>query len=359
MEIFTIDPTNSNRREAIIEKFDSFIWTDRYAAYGDFEIVAEPSADMVSRLVPGVHVGFDESDRVMVIESALRATSSDGKKVLTIKGKSLEAILEDRIAKIAWISETWDLYGTPGTVVAEMVSIICLQEAGISTYDGIPHITSANLVNGGEVKTISIKIGTLYERIKEICDTFDIGFRITVTPGLAPLDFRVYSGTDRTGENGVAFSEDLENLSETSYLVSKEGYKNVAYVICGDWNRIVTATGAEDVSGLNRKVILVVADDIDAGAGTELDEAMDQRGLDALSKCQAVMLFDGVADPGTMYRYNTHYFLGDRVVLRGDGERKEMRVTEHIWSYGSDGLKSYPTFSAIGGVGVANGIEIT
>ena len=351
MELYTIDPTNDNRREMLIEKFESFIWTDRYSAYGDFEIVAEPSLTMLSRLVPGVLVGFDESDRAMTIESALRAKDSEGKLVLTVKGTSLEALLEGRVAKYVPTMDDLDLTGSPGQIVADMVQVICVLGTGISPSDVIPHLTSANISTALPSQTINIKPGTLYERSKEICDVYDLGFRITMTPGVATLLFRVYNGIDRTGQGGVAFSEDLDNLSESTYLVSKEGYANVAYVFSGDYFRIVTATGAAAVTGLARKVIMVDATDIDAAGGPDLDEAMDQRGRDALSEHQTKILFDGVVNPNAAYRYNRDYFLGDRVVLRGDdGERAEMRVTEHIWSYSSEGLKSYPTLSAIGGV---------
>ena len=354
MEIYTIDLTNNNRREALIENFESFIWTDRYSAFGDFELITDQSPEMVYRLAPDKILGFDSSTRGMIIESALKSKDADGKKILTVKGKSLESMLENRAAKAkdALSAATWDLVGGPGGVVASMVSISCAQAGnGISLYDVIPNLTTGTLVNDTQPsQTIKIKSGSLYERCKELCDANNIGFRITFTLGIAAINFRVYQGTDRTGLGGIEFSEGLDNLSQTTYMNSKEGYKNVAYVFSTNGSRIVTATGAETVSGFARKVLLVDALDIEGAPGETLNAALDQRGRDALSEHKAITLFDGVVDLNSAYKYNTDYFLGDLIVLVGeDGERKNMRVTEHIWSYNSEGLNSYPTFSDIGG----------
>lgn len=351
MELFTINSANNYRRGALIENFESFIWTDRYSAFGDLTLVAQPTLAMRSLLAPDTLVGFDESDRVMKIDSAVRAEDNDGVDKLTIKGKSLEYVLDGRAAKRLLTPATWDITGTIGSIIAEMVNGVCVQPGGISDNDIIPNLSVSYLIGETASYTISVKAGTLYERVKEICDSFNYGFRITVTPGTNTLWFVVYPGIDRTDVGGVAFSEDLENLSQSSYLVSKENYNTTAYVFSNNGSRVVNATGTAAISGLNRKVILVDATDITTVAGAELDAALDQRGRDSLSAHQVSTLFDGTTNPTGMYRYNVHYFLGDIVALIGDyNVRQPMRVTEHIWSYDTTGYNSYPTLAAIGGV---------
>ena len=354
MELFTINASNNYRREALIENFESFIWTDRYSAFGDLTLVAQPTLAMRTLLAPNTLVGFDESDRVMKIDSAVRAEDPDGVDKLTIKGRSLEHVLDGRAAKRVLSSATWDIGpGTVGYIIAEMVNGVCVQHDGISENDIIPNLSVSYslLPTGTPTYSVSIKAGTLYERVKEICDSFNYGFRITVTPGTNTLWFAVYPGTDRTGVGGVSFSENLENLSQSSYLVSKENYNTTAYVFSDNGSRIVNATATESISGLNRKVILVDATDITTVAGAELNAALDQRGRDTLSAHQVETLFDGTTNPTGMYRYNVHYFLGDRVALIGDyNVRQPMRVTEHIWSYDTTGYNSYPTLAVIGGV---------
>jgi Siphovirus ReqiPepy6 Gp37-like protein len=347
MELYTIDPTLENQKVAIIENYESFIWTDRYSSFGDLTLVVEPT--LRTLLAPGVLVRFDESPYVMEIESAIREEDATGKSKLTVKGKSLENILNGRAAKLVLTPATWDITGTPGAIVLWMVNRICVAGVGISANDVIPELTVRDLTGGTTTYTVSVKAGTLYERVKEICDTFDLGFRLIIFEGT--LHFDIYVGVDRTEDNGVVFSEALDNLSQASYLVSKEKYKTTAYVFSANGSRIVSATGMGSVLGLSRKVILVDATDITTAAGAPLNAALDQRGRDALSACQVSTLFDGVANPNGMYRYNTHFFLGDIVALIGDdGEKQSMRVTEHIWSDDATGFSSYPTLSVVGGV---------
>jgi hypothetical protein len=42
MEWYTLD--DALRRDQVIEEFNSFIWTERYSAWGDFQIIAPYSS---------------------------------------------------------------------------------------------------------------------------------------------------------------------------------------------------------------------------------------------------------------------------------------------------------------------------
>lgn len=350
MELYTISSID-NRRETIIEEFESFVWTDRYSSYGDFEIKANPSKDMVSRLTPGKLVGFDSSDRIMKIDTVLHEEDSEGKQTLTIKGRSLEWQLQKRIAKKVWADVPWDLSGTPGSIITQMVNTVCVLGTGVSALDVIPGLTASNYSTIATVYTLSIKSGALYDRIKDICDSFELGFRIRKPDlGTSALRFEVYSGTNRTGMTGVAFSKDSESLSQTSRFSSQESFKNVAYVVTKTTGLSVTASGYSGVTGLDRNVLLVDASDLTV-TGAALTAAMTQRGRDALAANAKIELFDGSINPASSFKYGTHYFLGDLIVLVGDNEeRQTMRITENIWSGDESGITSYPTFSAIGGV---------
>lgn len=350
MDIYTINKTNY-RRETIIEEYESFIWTDRYSSYGDVELVAQPTPTMLSRFRPGTLLGFDQSKHVMEIESVAREEDEQGKRTLKIKGKSFEKQLEGRVAKKTWANTPWAITGTPGDIAIQMVNDICILGTGISPLDVIPYLTFNDRSGPSPSYTAAVKPGTIYERVKEVCDSFDLGFQIIQPePSQPTLVFEVYKGIDRTGLGGVAFSAATETLSQTSYLMSKANYKNVAYVYTNTANVIVSATGATTISGLDRNVLLVDATDITL-TGLALTEAMKQRGRDALASRGEVQLFDGTVNPVSDIRYGRDYSMGDMVVLVGDElERREVRVTEHIWAFDSTGFSSYPTFSALGGV---------
>lgn len=353
MELYTVDETNSFRRQKLIEHYESFIWTDRYSAYGDFQLVCEPSQEMYDRLQPNVLVGFTESDRLMRIESILRTTDSKGKNSFKIEGKSVEAVLEGRAAKKVLSAATWDIVGgNMGAIVANMVNTVCVLGTGVLADDIVPGMTVVNLATTDPNNyTVKIKAGTLYERAKELLDTFDLGMRITFATGVNELKFAVYEGTDRTGEGGVAFSPSLENLSDTNFLNSWANYKTGAYIFSNGANALVGTTGDAGLMGLKRRILLVDATDVPAPYDAAHVLAIQQRGRDALSEHQRDILYDGKVSAEGPYKYNEHYFLGDKVKLVSDfGAKQNVRVTEHIWAYDRTGLNSYPTLRAIGGV---------
>lgn len=353
MDLFTIDRLDNNRRNAIIEEYESLIWTDRYSRYGDLELVVKPSDEMINRLTADAWIGFTESDRVMVVKSALLENDEEGRRLLKIKGKSLEQCLEDRAAKVALNDNVWSLTGDGGPIAAAMVNRICVLGTGVSSADIIPNMTVSDLSGELNSYTFAIKEGSVYERLVEICETFDLGFRIRVTPGDPELAFEIYEGfanSNLFGGNPVSFSEELDNLTETSRLRSVAGHKNTAYVYAKNGSRTVYAEGFSGVTGLDRKVILVNAMDIDTAAGTTLNKQLDQRGRDALAEHVPVDIYDGLINTYGTYKYNSDYFLGDIVNLIEGGEISPRRVTEHIWSVDSEGLKSFPTLSQLGGV---------
>lgn len=342
----------------LIEKYESFIWTDRYAGHGDFQIVMAVNAENLAKFTPDTIIGFDLSDRLMVVESATKTTGSEGQTSLTVKGRSLEALLDGRVARSALSSSIWTLTGGAGAIVASMVNTVCVAGTGISSDDIIPGMTSANLVTGEASISVGIKPASLYVVIKELCDSYNYGFRIRrivdpdVAHGGAVVAFEVYTGNDLSGQWGVSFSENLENLSQMAYFNSKAEFKNVAYVFAPNGSRIVTATGASAVSGLSRKVLLVDATDVTTAAGTTLQAQLLQRGLDALSMHLELKLVDGLINQySAVYEFNVDYFMGDIVDIVGDNKQHTpMRVTEYIWAHDTTGFTSYPTLAVTGGV---------
>lgn len=350
MQVYTISNT-TNTRSSLIETFDSFIWTERYSSYGDFQMVVEPTISNITTLTSGTLIGIDKSDRIMVIDTVERKEDSSGKNVLNISGTSFENILNDRLAKkqySGYTSNLWKITGTPGVIIKTMFDWVCINPNGLDVKDNIPNMTSSNLSTVTTSYDISIKIGTLYERIKNVADDYGLGFRIVNTLG-GTRTFQIYNGVDKTGAGGVSFSEELDNLSSTSLYKSDYGYKNVAYVVGKNGYVVVDANGntSPTLSGLDRRVLYVDASDIDDAAGATLTALLKARGKEELATYKKVNLFDGVIDPEGVFQYKTDYDLGDLVSFKGDDNvRQSMMVTEYIYSFDSNGYRAYPTLSA-------------
>lgn len=351
MELYTLSPT-TNLRENLIETFDSFIWTERYSSLGDVQLVVEPSIKNITTLIPGTILGTNVSDIIMIIDSVERSEDSDGKNVLKINGSSFESVLDNRLAKKQYsgysTNVVWKITGTPGNIIKTMFDWVCINPAGLDVKDNIPNMTSENLSTIATSYEVSIEPGTLYQRIKEVADDFGLGFRILNTVG-GSKKFQIYEGVDRSGAGGVAFSEELDNLSSTSLYTSSHGHKNVAYVVGANGYVIVDRLGNLNptISGLDRSVLYVDATDIDDPAGTTLTNLLKARGKQELAYYKKISLFDGQIDPDGIFKYKIDYDLGDLVAFKGDDNVKQsMMVTEYIYTYDSNGYRAYPTLSA-------------
>lgn len=360
MEVYILD--DLLRRDTIVDRFESLIWTERYSSMGDFQLVIHSTSESRSLLTKGKLLAANTSDRVMTIENVEDKDDSEGRSLLTITGRSLESLMESRINRRAQlltggvVAPSANVTGTPGYLARYWFDTICRNNTDIPA-DNIPFITNGTLypvdtiAEPTESITMAFTIGSVYETIKEICDIYGLGFRLYRGPDTSTLYFNVYSGNDRTATQttlpAVIFSPDLENLTNTSEFSSIEQYKNVAYVIAPNGSRVVYAGDAgPTTSGYSRRVLYVDASDITLTAGTPLQNALEQRGQDELSKYKSLMALDGEIPQGGRYRYGIDYGLGDLVEMRNDdGVTNRMRVTEQIFVDDSEGERSYPTLA--------------
>lgn len=358
MEVYVLD--DFLRRTAVIDLFESCIWTDRYAAKGDFELVI-PSVSQYRRLLkPGTQLALNESDRIMTVETADIKTDQEGRTLLTATGSSLENMLEDRIATdgVSQMTENgkWVVNGTPGYVARHIFDVICRQGI-LHPGDVIPFIQPGTLYPAGSLGETSqaysfeIPLGSVYKAVKDICDMYDMGFRLVRDGDNSKLYFEVYTGDNRTTQQSmltpVIFSPEMDNLQNVSEMESISGSKNVAYVFSKFSSLVVYGTGVdEDTAGFDRRVLNVDAMDIDGPAGAAHDALLAQRGLEELAAHRPLSAIDGEINHYSKYKYMRDYRLGDLVEMRNSsGATNHMRVTEQIFVSDVQGDRSYPTLT--------------
>src|SRR5690606_8710224 len=85
MELYTLD--GLLRRTEIIEGYESFLWTDRYAGIGDFQIIVGSTQQNRNLLASGTLLGLSESKTVMKVETIIDKEDDEGRKLLTITGR--------------------------------------------------------------------------------------------------------------------------------------------------------------------------------------------------------------------------------------------------------------------------------
>lgn len=357
MEVYTLDALL--RREGVIDTFESLIWTERWAEVGDFELVLESTIRNRRMLIPGTKLVHNDSNYVAVVETIEDKNSDDGRRIFTAKGRLLESILEDRVAKDSLsdltTSPAWVLTGTPAVVARKIFHDICVSGT-LSIYDKIPFIFEGTFLAAGNIPEISDPIRaelsptTVLTAIQDICKTWNLGFRLIRQGDLSKLWFDIYPGSDRTTKQTVlppvVFTPELDNLENVTELTTVVGAKNVAYVYSPAGFQMVYANDVDpEIDGFDRHVLTVEASDITSD-NPDVASALIQRGKEELAKNRAVQALDGEISPRNQYKYGIHYNLGDLVEQRNiDGVTNDMRVSEYIFVSDKEGDRSYPTFS--------------
>lgn len=360
MDLYVLD--DLLRRTEVIDRFESLIWTERFDAYGDFQLVTNSSPELRDLLYEGARLAINESKRVMVVETIEDKDDSEGRSILTVSGRSLEAILDDRIARDTNINLTsaprWVVIGTPGDIIRQVFKNSCV-DGILDPHDIIPFVTPGTIYPPDNIQEppnsiyLELEIDTVYNTIRNLCTANGLGFCLVRDGDTSQLHFFVYSGNLRTSVQHtlppVIFSPGLDSLTNISELVSIETEKNVAYVVSPEDTVVVFADGdATTATGFTRRVLLVKVDSITPSAsetGLTNAEILQRRGKEALNQHKRVSAFDGEI-PKSGHKYEVDYKLGDVVEIRkSDGIGKYMRVTEQIFVSDAEGDRSYPTLA--------------
>lgn len=362
MELFTLN--SNNERLYLYDNFESLVWTERYSDYGDFQIDVISNEHNRRVLREGFKVQIEGSRYLMTIETVEDHTDAEGQRILTARGRSLEAIFLDRLARqnrndLA-TNPKWSLFDQPHTLARWIFRRVCL-DGVLSVADILPGVVMTAPDGANRIPyppddvRYEIEPQTLYEAIQGICKPYDLGFRLIWASWDSVNDYRyqVYTGYDRTtaqtANSQVVFSMDLDNMSGVTTLSTIQGAKNTAYVAANEGFRIVYPPGTTGASGWRRNVLYVNVTDVPEGlTQVEINEYLDQRGQEELAKNRAITIFDGEITQNSQYVYGRDYELGDLVELRDlDRNQKTMIVTEQIFVHDKEGERSYPTLSEL------------
>lgn len=359
MDVYTLDALK--RREYIIDKYESMIWTERARRWGDFELHVNATNEMRLRLRVGTELMIPDSYRSMTVETVEETENEEGKKILAVKGRSLEKILDDRLARGTLSDLTtepkWTITGLPAAIARKFFHDICVLGT-LNSGDIIPGVSETSIFPTDTIAepptsiTYEVEPQSVYSALAGLCDIYDMGFRLVRNPSTLTLHFDVYMGSDRTtkqtGLPAVVFSPDLENLQNTTAFTTNANYKNVAYVISPVGHEVVYPLDIDPtMNGFERRVLFVKADDIRDTVPADATAKMIQRGLDELSKNRQFSAFDGsLNQASSQYKYGVHYHLNDLVEIRNNtGTATDMQVTEQIFVSDREGERSYPTLS--------------
>lgn len=336
----------------IIDTFKSLIWTERHNRYGEFELEVPITFEIIQNVAEDYYAYLQESERSMIIEELEISSEIESDKRLLISGRSLESILKRRIV--------WTRTVLNGSLQDEIERL--LNENIIQPNDQSRTISNFIFERSTDPRITELTIKAqytgdeLYNVINELCEAGGIGYKIVLTDD-NKLKFSLYAVDDHSyNQDGipyVVFSPKFDNFSDSNYVESIKGLKNVAFVVGEDNGTSRKKRVVGSASGIGRREIFVDASDIQSEnsdgtsiSSSEYRELLEKRGSEALGQCIFTTAFEGQADLlNPSFVYNEDYKLGDIVQVENEfGMGLPAIVSEYAITQDTDGIMCYPSF---------------
>ena len=348
----------------VIDKYSSFIWTDRYDNTGEFELCLPVTSKYAQSIKKDYFLSIKTSDRLMIIESIKIITDHEEGNTYNITGRSLESILDRRIV--------WKPTNVAGSVQNAIQSI--MTENIISPVDSRRRINNFGFIPSVDPKVTAVSYAqsaqymgdSILDVVKKVCQSYHLGFKLIYENGY--LNFSLYAGVDRsynqTANPYVVFSPGHDNLLSSNYLESIKNYKNVLWI--GGEGEGATRTfikhflefdddKASEKTGLARREIYIDCHDVSSvtSGNTVMDvqqytNTLVQKGVEKLVDLVPETAFEGEIDATIMYQYCIDYNVGDICEIRNEyGMNDSVRITEVVQTWEADGYTCIPTLESL------------
>ena len=359
MELLTLD--SSYQPSELVERYASLVWTERYSSNGDFQLVTTDVERMLKILPLDKVVSLRESTVPMIVEVHKIEKTLNGAPTLTVTGRSFETVLERRVAvKITtpdgprelWLQSQEEDYPSDAAyqairqILGDVARPLVPLDAQDPMYNDDP-LLMVDLITPADYNVspvtptdYEIKPGNLYATVLELLNANHHGIKaVRPIPGDSQIGVEIYNGADLT--DLVVFNAKYDQFENSTYLLSKAGSANTAYVFDPSSSEVVPKNTGVVPTGLDRRVLY-----LDASSDASVDKWT--RGLIELYKNNVTALYDGKLAEQLKTGYNNDYFLGDIIRLDGEyGLSEYVRIAEFIRSEDSAGNKAYPTFQVI------------
>lgn len=339
----------------IIDSYESLIWTERYNAYGDFELYDLMRPEVLEYIKQDYYLQCRTSDYTMILEKIQITSDVENGNRIIITGRSLESILDRRIV--------WGQVTLRGNI-QEVIEWL-LTDNIINPLDPNRRIPNFVFKKSEDIRMESFMIhaqytgDSLYDVICKICDEYNIGFKITLNAE-KEFVFELYMGIDRSYEQSenpyVIFSPKFSNIINGNYVQHNVSLKTITLIGGEGEGRERKYTVVGGGQGLDRRELFTDARDISSkteeGVLLNEEEYIEQlvrRGKERLSEHIAVTSFEGETDTITLFRYGEDFYNGDIVQITNEyGHEATARILEVVISKDKEGYSVYPTFKMIG-----------
>lgn len=350
----------------VLDTYQSVIWTERYNEFGDFEIYAPVTMAILDGIKIGYYLTSETMDSCMIVESISISSDVENGHYISIKGRSLESILDRRIV--------WNQTRLRMNLEESIKKL--LEDAILIPDDNARRISNFEFRWSDDVYIQSIQIDkqftgdNLYDAIVSLCQLYDIGFKIMLEEQ-SIFVFQLYKGQDRSYEQEtnpyVVFSPNFENIINSSYSENVVDLKTITLVAGEEKDDIRTTAVVEKPgyinTGLERREMFTDARDISSRdeeaepdedgnipsiSPEEYNALLESRGLEYLYENNSDNSFEGQVDSKHIFVYNRDFFKGDIVQIVGfTGNLIQARIVEVIYSQDETGEDLYPTFQLL------------
>jgi len=342
---------------AIVEQYEALIWTDRYDECGDFELTIPFEEKWVSILQKDYYCHIDYSDKWCIIEKIEETKDEDSPPRMIVSGRSFESILERRIVpgKVEFGTETTSGYNVNvQTSIQSLINshIINPSDANRKINNFIfQSSTDTNVTS----KTFheSYNGNSILDIVEGVCKDKHIGFKVILNSS-NQFVFSLFCGVDRTMNQStnsyVIFSTYFDNLKSSNYFSSKEEYRNFIYVSKDESQFVTTYNTSSTPTGLTRREVQIDASELNDNKKDNMTNAQIQekakKKLNEEFKIKTGI--EGEIVTEKMYKYRTHYNVGDRVQFKDMyGNSEAVYISEVVISFDENGLTILPTFQEI------------
>lgn len=400
MELYTYKLQNTSPTKPgtfdkidVIENYESLIWTERYYGDSEAQMICPIKSDLLEKLPVDIFWGIDDSEELLILDT------------INVENNRL---VFNAISVLTWLNNRFIRYSKlhkkqtkrfktlpPGQLVWQILydminpnsSYLNPDSIGIAanfiTKLPIPEISLFEFDSSGEPIIIDVSYGPLYDAIKNIAMSYQIGMKIFLQTKVninaeTPLGFRSYKGLNKTRTQDpiinpiVRFSQDLNSLENMRQILSKAIYKTIVFSFAANLDLELSDFDFEVASGVayleetgdpntftgfNCRASQVFSDTAEypttPDAPTDDDTRVVFDALNSLAKStleQSILIeaVDGDIVANNMFQYGRDYTLGDIVELEGiDGTISAIRVTEHIISEDSGGEKGSVTTGSL------------
>ena len=359
---------------AIVDRYLSLTWSDRYDEPGDFELEFIYEPEIMKTIQQNYFLCIDFSDRWMIIEKIETNRDDDGSRKIIASGRSVECMLEWRVIPVVkrcykhhWDDE-YQKYINDGPMNMQEALKSIFEENFISPKDEDRSIPFIIFQESDEKDITEIEVNEEFygENVLEIVQNWTqdnhFGFKMILNDD-QKFVFTMYIGKDRTIDTNITeyviFSPYYDTLKSSEYYSSTDKFRNVMYVNKSNDNAMLVSNKIIDdkyPAGFDRREVFINQSDLKKDDNKDLegedrltDERIKTRGARKLDfEYKNEIGFEVEIIPETMYHYRKDFNVGDKVQLEDYyGNFERVHISEVVISFSEEGLQIVPTFKQI------------